>query len=301
MPFSKAQSPAKRSGRVTTAEAFLGEAKSGTAHFKFAPYGGESIRLPAQSRQGIAGGVEMKVNGAFTSTMTFVANKDKTPPDEEAMYSTYYLFDHTGSTSATEVLQTSAKLAHDYIYNQHPEKFFVSEVAQRFKDGSLTPPELEYAGGDGIKFNLLEDNSGLVATELFEEKIRPGRSSRKVLPPSYFHMPAKVKLECIVSVYFKADTCRGMVSCKRAFFIKPLAFGSYKQLNELPEEPESDAEFFLDPDELESAAVAAEAEEAAATAAGNGGAAAAATGKQKQKRDGSGGGGRAQKKAKTGQ
>lgn len=189
----------------------------------------------------------------------------------------------------------------------------MAEVAKSFKDGSRTMPAIEYPGGDGIKFNVLDDNSGLVTAELLEEKIRPDADERKVLPADMFHMPAKVKLECIVSVSFKADTCRAMLSCKRVYFIKPLAAGQYKQLNELPEEPEGDAEYFLEVEELEHPAVEDEAAADAAaaatagqqkrdgggaaehhTAAAAGGAAAATAGKQK--RDG---GGRAQKKAKT--
>ena len=65
------------------------------------------------------------------------------------------------------------------------------------------------------------------------------------MPPSSFHIPARVVLECIVSVVYKHDSFKGMLSCKKVRFVKKLADEDFTQLNEIGEIPDEEADFFI--------------------------------------------------------
>jgi hypothetical protein len=175
-------------------------------------------------------------NGANVSTITFDAKKDFTPPNPEDVYYRYLLFETAGVTW-DQVAEEATKAAHEHIFKSAPENYFTPELALAYKNGK-SPPAID-GYGDGFKFNIQPESGGLVSTTLVEAR------TLNPMPPSSFHIPAKVVLECIVSVVYKHDSFKGMLSCKKVRFVKKLADEDFTQLNEIGEIPDEEADYFM--------------------------------------------------------
>jgi len=221
---------------------------------------------PLQSQHSMrasAGMVKVKLeNGAHVSTITFDAKKDFTPPNQEDVYYRNLHFVTAGVTW-DQVAEEATKAAHEHIFKDSPEKYFTADLADAYKKGK-SPPAID-GYGDGFKFNIQPESGGLVSTTLVEAR------TLNPMPPSSFHIPAKVILECIVSVVYKHDSFKGMLSCKKVRFVKKLADEDFTQLNEIGEIPDEEADFFMSADAHTEGNKAAVAEQTTPKSTGGGG------------------------------
>jgi hypothetical protein len=168
-------------------------------------------------------------SGAVAGNILFKAKKDKTLPKPGDRYFTEVLYEYDGATR-DEVVRAALEAARNEIYVKNQKKYFDHAISYVPGIGDC---------GEGIRHKLKPGEAGLVDTLLLEKK------SLKKMKPSMFSTPAEVILEVGISCVFSDNVFYGMATARKVTFVKKLNEGDFNQLNELPEEPDEDADDFF--------------------------------------------------------